>query len=158
MISVGWQTLFWIILPPELPNISSEWTMNKYKVIKWYPECFSKLVTMFQIQLMLSAPSDRGEWELAMADQQFSRGDLVWFDPGIGYVLPGEVTEFHPQAQVRNSDNSEELYSFTYNDDFYDCWFCIGVTSRLVLTNCSVLDARKWSHLVLDNESNCPIK
>ena len=48
-----------------------------------------------------------------MADPQFSRGDLVWFDPGIGYVLPGEVTEFHPQAQVRNSDNSEELYSFT---------------------------------------------
>ena len=37
-------------------------------------------------------------------------------------------------------------------------WFCIGVTSRLVLTNCSVLDARKWSRLVLDNESNCPIK
>ena len=31
---------------------------------------------------------------------EFSRGDLVWFDPGIGYVLPGEVTEFHPQAQV----------------------------------------------------------
>ena len=36
-----------------------------------------------------------------MAEPQFSRGDLVWFDPGIGYVLPGEVTEFHPQAQVR---------------------------------------------------------
>ena len=42
-----------------------------------------------------------------MADPQFSRGDLVWFDPGIGYVLPGEVTEFHPQAQVRHSDSSE---------------------------------------------------
>ena len=42
--------------------------------------------------------------------------------------------------------------------EFYDFWFCIGVTSRLVLTNCSVLDARKWFHLVLDNESNCPIK
>ena len=41
------------------------------------------------------------EWasELGMA-AEFSRGDLVWFDPGIGYVLPGEVTEFHPQAQV----------------------------------------------------------
>ena len=24
----------------------------------------------------------------------------VWFDPGIGYVLPGEVIEFHKQAQV----------------------------------------------------------
>ena len=30
----------------------------------------------------------------------FQRGDLVWFDPGIGYVLPGEVIEFHKQAQV----------------------------------------------------------
>ena len=32
---------------------------------------------------------------------EFNRGDLVWFDPGIGYVLPGEVLEFHQQAQVR---------------------------------------------------------
>ena len=32
---------------------------------------------------------------------EFARGDLVWFDPGIGYVLPGEVIEFHQQAQVR---------------------------------------------------------
>jgi len=31
---------------------------------------------------------------------EFQRGDLVWFDPGIGYVLPGEVIEFHKQAQV----------------------------------------------------------
>ena len=33
----------------------------------------------------------------------FQRGDLVWFDPGIGYVLPGEVIEFHKQAQVSRS-------------------------------------------------------
>ena len=33
---------------------------------------------------------------------EFNRGDLVWFDPGIGYVLPGEVLEFHQQAQVRS--------------------------------------------------------
>ena len=25
---------------------------------------------------------------------EFEKGDLVWFDPGIGYVLPGEVVEF----------------------------------------------------------------
>ena len=25
----------------------------------------------------------------------------VWFDPGIGYVLPGEVIEFHKQAGVK---------------------------------------------------------
>ncbi len=31
---------------------------------------------------------------------EFSRGDLVWFDPGIGYVLPGEVLEYHRTAQV----------------------------------------------------------
>ncbi len=30
----------------------------------------------------------------------FSPGDLVWFDPGVGYVLPGEVLEFHQAAQV----------------------------------------------------------
>nr|CAD7393755.1 unnamed protein product [Timema cristinae] len=28
------------------------------------------------------------------------KGDLVWFDPGVGYVLPGEVLEFHKAAQV----------------------------------------------------------
>ena len=31
---------------------------------------------------------------------EFNRGDLVWFDPGIGYVLPGEILEYHKQAQV----------------------------------------------------------
>ncbi len=30
----------------------------------------------------------------------FQPGDLVWFDPGVGYVLPGEVVEFHRAAQV----------------------------------------------------------
>ena len=30
----------------------------------------------------------------------FRPGDLVWFDPGVGYVLPGEVVEFHRAAQV----------------------------------------------------------
>jgi hypothetical protein len=34
---------------------------------------------------------------------EFSRGDLVWFDPGIGYVLPGEVLEYHRTAQVQNT-------------------------------------------------------
>ena len=28
------------------------------------------------------------------------QGDLVWFDPGVGHVLPGEVMEFHRAAQV----------------------------------------------------------
>ena len=32
--------------------------------------------------------------------RSFRPGDLVWFDPGVGYVLPGEVVEFHRAAQV----------------------------------------------------------
>ena len=36
----------------------------------------------------------------------FSPGDLVWFDPGVGYVLPGEVLEFHQAAQVGGEKDS----------------------------------------------------
>jgi hypothetical protein len=36
-----------------------------------------------------------------MLIRDFRPGDLVWFDPGVGYVLPGEVVEFHKAAQVR---------------------------------------------------------
>ncbi|KAI5728009.1 hypothetical protein M8J77_010051 [Diaphorina citri] len=32
----------------------------------------------------------------------FYRGELVWFDPGVGHVLPGEVLEYHKPAQVLN--------------------------------------------------------
>uniref|UniRef100_A0A0K8SUT5 Unconventional myosin-XV n=1 Tax=Lygus hesperus TaxID=30085 RepID=A0A0K8SUT5_LYGHE len=28
------------------------------------------------------------------------KGELVWFDPGVGHVLPGEVLEYHKPAQV----------------------------------------------------------
>ncbi|XP_042230048.1 unconventional myosin-XV-like [Homarus americanus] len=31
---------------------------------------------------------------------EYEKGDLVWFDPGLGYVLPGEVMEFHRAGQV----------------------------------------------------------
>ncbi|CAL4069628.1 unnamed protein product, partial [Meganyctiphanes norvegica] len=31
---------------------------------------------------------------------EYDKGDLVWFDPGLGYVLPGEVIEFHKAGQV----------------------------------------------------------
>jgi len=27
-------------------------------------------------------------------------GDLVWFDPGVGYSIPGEIDEVHRAAQV----------------------------------------------------------
>ena len=35
-----------------------------------------------------------------MLTREFRPGELVWFDPGVGYVLPGEVVEFHRAAQV----------------------------------------------------------
>ena len=35
-----------------------------------------------------------------MYHRDFRPGDLVWFDPGVGYVLPGEVIELHKAAQV----------------------------------------------------------
>ena len=37
-----------------------------------------------------------------MLTREFRPGELVWFDPGVGYVLPGEVVEFHRAALVQN--------------------------------------------------------
>ncbi|XP_014277405.1 unconventional myosin-XV isoform X2 [Halyomorpha halys] len=31
---------------------------------------------------------------------ELEKGELVWFDPGVGHVLPGEVLEYHKPAQV----------------------------------------------------------
>ncbi|XP_044008895.1 unconventional myosin-XV [Aphidius gifuensis] len=31
---------------------------------------------------------------------EWHTGELVWFDPGVGYVLPGEVLEYHRAANV----------------------------------------------------------
>lgn len=31
---------------------------------------------------------------------EWSTGDLVWFDPGLGHPLPGEIQEVHRAAQV----------------------------------------------------------
>ncbi len=28
------------------------------------------------------------------------QGELIWFDPGVGHALPGEVLEYHKPAQV----------------------------------------------------------
>lgn len=30
----------------------------------------------------------------------FKPGDLVWFEPGVGFPLPGEVLEVHTAAQI----------------------------------------------------------
>uniref|UniRef100_T1JBR9 Unconventional myosin-XV n=1 Tax=Strigamia maritima TaxID=126957 RepID=T1JBR9_STRMM len=32
--------------------------------------------------------------------EEFQKGDLIWFDPGFGYALPGEVVEYHRAGQV----------------------------------------------------------
>ncbi|BES99216.1 MyTH4 domain [Nesidiocoris tenuis] len=31
---------------------------------------------------------------------ELGKGELIWFDPGVGHVLPGEVLEYHKPAQV----------------------------------------------------------
>jgi myosin XV len=31
---------------------------------------------------------------------EWSMGDLIWFDPGLGHPLPGEIQEVHRAAQV----------------------------------------------------------
>ncbi|KAJ4444528.1 hypothetical protein ANN_06322 [Periplaneta americana] len=43
---------------------------------------------------------DRDQWRAYVRAAMNLRGDLVWFDPGVGHVLPGEVLEFHRAAQV----------------------------------------------------------
>lgn len=32
--------------------------------------------------------------------QEFKPGDLVWFEPGLGFPLPGEIQEIHKAAQI----------------------------------------------------------
>lgn len=33
-------------------------------------------------------------------EQELKPGDLVWFEPGIGFPLPGEIQEVHDAAQI----------------------------------------------------------
>ena len=47
-----------------------------------------------------------------MLTREFRPGDLVWFDPGVGYVLPGEVVEFHRAAQVGTFKSTFCLLTF----------------------------------------------
>lgn len=37
---------------------------------------------------------------MATEDHDFKPGDLVWFEAGIGYPLPGEILEVHEAAQI----------------------------------------------------------
>lgn len=30
----------------------------------------------------------------------WTEGDLVWFDPGVGHPIPGEIQEVHRAAQI----------------------------------------------------------
>jgi hypothetical protein len=43
------------------------------------------------------------------------QGDTVWFDPGVGFAVPGQVVDFDSQtntAQVSNDEVSCDLASF----------------------------------------------
>lgn len=31
---------------------------------------------------------------------EWTTGDLIWFDPGVGHWLPGEVLECHKSANI----------------------------------------------------------
>jgi myosin-15 len=33
-------------------------------------------------------------------EMEWNTGDLIWFDPGVGHWLPGEVLECHRSANV----------------------------------------------------------
>lgn len=33
-------------------------------------------------------------------NMDWAEGDLVWFDPGVGHPIPGEIQEVHRAAQV----------------------------------------------------------
>ncbi|KAH7950507.1 hypothetical protein HPB49_025045 [Dermacentor silvarum] len=47
-----------------------------------------------------SSPSSSSSTVVTSAMEDFEPGQLVWFDPGLGYSLPGEVVEFSKPAQV----------------------------------------------------------
>ena len=69
---------------------------------------------------------------------EFEKGDLVWFDPGIGYVLPGEVVEFMKQAQVRIFEYQNVL-QITF---IYLAYLCIKPETFLALAkyqNCNLV-------------------
>lgn len=50
-----------------------------------------------------------------MLTREFRPGELVWFDPGVGYVLPGEVVEFHRAAQVSTAVSMSNTFALHFN-------------------------------------------
>jgi hypothetical protein len=47
-------------------------------------------------------------------NRRFLQGDTVWFDPGIGFAVPGQVVDFDSQnntAQVSNDEVNHDLPS-----------------------------------------------
>lgn len=63
---------------------------------------------------------------------EFDRGDLVWFDPGIGYVLPGEVVEFNKQAQVSGnvSKNPPNFWGCLILNKIFGCLLNVCFVKR----------------------------
>lgn len=57
----------------------------------------------------------------------WTEGDLVWFDPGLGHPLPGEIHEVHRAAQVIivqaviNGKVSYKLSNLTLRYHFFQC-------------------------------------
>lgn len=53
---------------------------------------------------------------------EWAAGALVWFDPGVGHSLPGEVMEYHKAAQVliiQAVINGKVGTDFTPSSKFY---------------------------------------
>ena len=60
---------------------------------------------------------------------EFSKGDLVWFDPGIGYVLPGEVVE-----RLSSSSQGKEIVK-AWEELQTDCYLCLSnITDMMTIT------------------------
>ena len=97
-----------------------------------YQGCFPFTYYVF---LYINAIS--GHLQLKML-AEFEKGDLVWFDPGIGYVLPGEVVEFMKQAQVRIFEYQNVL-QITF---IYLAYLCIKPETKVALAkyqNCNLV-------------------
>ena len=83
--------------------------------------CLNKNIYIFQLKLWSKKSEcyDRQKKKVLttamMLIRDFRPGDLVWFDPGVGYVLPGEVVEFHKAAQVGQNDEQKTI-ACTYDE------------------------------------------
>lgn len=57
-------------------------------------------LTTYLNNIRCSRSRNQGPIEYFLIGCVSSQGDLIWFDPGVGYSLPGEVVEFSKPAGV----------------------------------------------------------